>query len=156
MFKIIFVVSSTPSSFIFSFSLSSLPSSSSSSTPCTFTLSSSGLVSSSDVLTFLPSKIFSFSQTSESLEKNFQIIPAVPGNYNITISTSRCFDTVDSDVFSLFIRPRTDPPAAPSITNILFSDDGSAIFVNFNSDSNRLGGKKKIIFINFILSLKLI
>jgi hypothetical protein len=54
-------------------------------------------------------------------------------------------------VFSLFIRPRTEPPAAPSIANTLFSDDGSAIFVNFNLDTNRLG--EKIFFQNIFFLL---
>ena len=145
-FKLFFTIKLTESMSVspssFAFSLSSHPTS-----RCTLTLSSGA----TPEIQFLPSSTFTYDENSLSLERTFRIIPAVSKIYNISIqTTANCPNKIDPDYFTLLIRRNEDPPAAPGVTRVYFSDDGSAIFMFFDTNTDRIGYISYILYILYM------
>ena len=104
---------------IFSFSLESLPSS-----DCLISLDST-----SENIKFIPFNIFTFSNTTLSLTKSFQIQSLVYGTFEISVQALNCGNTtLNGDSFSLEVIPFNAPPPPPKLVEVRYSDNGNIYF----------------------------
>lgn len=118
---------------LFSFSISSLPTQN-----CKVGLSASGV--NANLLSFVPSAVFTYFPENYPLVQFFQIISQSPGYFNVTIAPkSGCKNAIFPDMVNFVVRKPTSPPPAPVLTSAIFSNDGTNIVLSFDSLTDKAG-----------------
>jgi hypothetical protein len=143
------VTSSGGSPAIFSFSISTLPT-----TSCLVSLSFTPPLSNS--LIFSPSQSYWLSSTSLSRTVTFQVSSFNTGSYNLSISpaiSKQCPESATPGILALTVLPPGSFLPAPGLSSAIFSNDGSKIFLKFKADTDSAGTTRsfpKYIYKNLI------
>ena len=89
--------------------------------------------------TFLPSSDFIIvaGSSGKSASRTFTISSENTATQLISVETSSCTQTVESDSFVLSVRPIDMSPPAPELAFIQFTDSGVSLTITFDSATNR-------------------